>query len=357
MRATRWTGADVPRSGTAEGSGVGAGSQMNQDRTEIRARLRYLGAKDVAACLPGPSRQLELATMGLLALARDDAEMPPKTVLRLRTGCQLEAMPCWHKTAGLVGIKWVAESAMNQGRGLPAVHALLVLNAPDTGIPTWIMDASAITAVRTAAVTGAAVRALAPPTARRAAIIGAGVQGRSHLRMLGSLLPGITISAHDRDPERAEAFATWARGQQGIGSVQVRPTGREAVSDAEIVVTAAALGSMSQVMQPDWLPPECLVVALDDDTYVSATLAASAERFVVDDRPQFLAYRAHDSFKGYPDPAETLGEVIGRGSKGSPQARGRVLVTSIGVAVVDILFAEEVRKIAEGRGLGIELER
>ena len=330
---------------------------MNRDRTEISARLRYLGANDVTSCLPEPSRQLDLAATGLLALARDDAEMPAKTVLRPRMGFQLEAMPCWYKTADLVGIKWVAESASNQDRGLPAVHALLVLNDPETGIPTWIMDASPITAVRTAAVSGVAVRALAPPTARRAAIIGAGVQGRSHLRMLGSLISGIAISLYDRDPERAEAFASWARGQAGISSVRVSATAREVVSDADIVVTVATLGSVSQVMQPDWLPPECLVVALDDDTYVSATLARSAERFVVDDRPQFLAYRAHDSFKGYPDPAETLGEVICRGSKGSPQARGRVLVTSIGVAVVDILFAEEVRKIAEGRGLGIELER
>ena len=98
----------------------------------------------------------------------------------------------------------------NEARGLPAISALVVLSDPTTGQPVAILDGGAITAQRTAAVTGVAVRRFAPAVHGRAArvtLIGAGVQGRSHLPVLGAVLPGLELAIHDRHADRADALA------------------------------------------------------------------------------------------------------------------------------------------------------
>ena len=128
-----------------------------------------------------------------------------------------------------------------------------MLNDPQTGFPTAILDGGPITAARTAAVSGVAIRRFAPrrrSDALRAALIGAGVQGRSHLPVLGRVLPGVDArSLFDRHPERAEALAVEARRTAGIGIGRGRGrTPATAVAGADVVVTAASFGPVRQVM-------------------------------------------------------------------------------------------------------------
>ncbi len=83
----------------------------------------------------------------------------------------------------------------------------MILSDPATGVPRAILDGGPITAQRTAAVSGVAMLRFAPGRlgrAARAAIIGAGVQGHSHLEVLGHVLPGVELTVHDRHPDRAE---------------------------------------------------------------------------------------------------------------------------------------------------------
>ncbi len=118
------------------------------------------------------------------------------------------------------------------------------------------MDGGPITAVRTAAVSGAAIRHFAPAvTGRpiRAALIGAGVQGRSHLPVLGGVLPGVEVSLYDPSAERLESLAELGRETEGVGAVHIAASAREAIADADVVVTAAAFGPLRQVLTNDWL--------------------------------------------------------------------------------------------------------
>jgi ornithine cyclodeaminase/alanine dehydrogenase-like protein (mu-crystallin family) len=120
-----------------------------------------------------------------------------------------------------LGMKWVLGFPANNDRGLPAIHGLLLLNDPLTGVPTAILDAGPITAERTAAVSGVAVRAFAPPVSGRAtrvALIGAGVQGHSHVPVLGHVLPGLELAVFDRDPGRAASLADAARATEGVAA-------------------------------------------------------------------------------------------------------------------------------------------
>ncbi|MDO8483696.1 MAG: hypothetical protein Q7S35_01985 [Candidatus Limnocylindrales bacterium] len=326
--------------------------------------LRYFAAADVAGAMPDLDARLALAELTLTALVAD-AELPPKIAIHPRpAGSFVHAMPAHLRgpdpggREDLVGMKWVAGYATNNELGLPAINALVVINDPTTGLPMAILDGGPITAARTAAVSGVAIRRFAPlldDRRPRAALIGAGVQGRSHLPVLGRVLPGVELCLFDRRPERAEALAAEARNTDGVGSVTVVADGRSAVDGADVVVTAASFGPVRQVMTSDWLTPNALVVPVDYATYCAAEVARGAALFLVDQREQFLANRDAGLFEGYPEPSATIGEALLARTPRPPT--GRVVVTHLGVGLADLVFGDAIVRRAQALGLGIELPR
>jgi ornithine cyclodeaminase/alanine dehydrogenase-like protein (mu-crystallin family) len=211
--------------------------------------LRYLSSDDVIAAMPPLPERLRLAELTLRGLA-GAADLPPKIGVHPRAPTSFaHAMPAYlpgaaaDGSADRLGMKWVLGFPANRDRGLPAIHGLVLLNDPVTGVPRAILDAGPITAERTAAVSGVVIRAYGPSIggrAARVALIGAGVQGRSHVPVLGHLLPGLELRLFDRDATRAAELAAWARTMDGIGSVTLEPEARDAVADADVVVTAAS---------------------------------------------------------------------------------------------------------------------
>jgi ornithine cyclodeaminase/alanine dehydrogenase-like protein (mu-crystallin family) len=328
-----------------------------------RSTLRYLSASDVVAAMPPLPERLELAERTMTALVRD-AELPPKIAVHPRPdGSFVHAMPAHLRGTApdgaddLVGMKWVAGFGTNNALGIPAINAVVVLNDARTGQPAAVLDGGPITAERTAAVSGVAIRRFGPrdeARAPRAALIGAGVQGHSHLPVLGHVLPGVVLSLFDRHADRTEALAEAARATDGIGSATAVASARDAVEGADVVVTAASFGPVRQVMTPDWLTADALVVPVDYATYCSADVATGAALFLVDQREQFLANRDAGLFDGYPDPHATLGEAI---LDATPRPSGRVVVTHLGVGLADVVFGDAIVRRATASGLGVELAR
>jgi ornithine cyclodeaminase/alanine dehydrogenase len=302
--------------------------------------LRYLSAAELERCLPDIDARLNLAAQALRALARGTAEMPPKIGVHPRPGALLHAMPAWLRDGDLVGLKWIAAFPDNRSRGLPTINGLMVLNDPATGVPTWVMDAARITAVRTAAVSGVALRLLAPQAVQRVALIGAGgVQGHVHGEVVRAVMPG------------AEIITAATTGEA-----------RQVAARAQVVITMAPIGAANQVLTPDWLADGTLVVSIDFATYASAALARDVGTFVVDDRAQFLAYRDAGHFDGYPEPTATLGELLDAHAAGQPIPTGGshrlpALVNHLGVGLADVVFADAIRRRAEEMGAGQVLER
>jgi len=327
-----------------------------------RNGLRYLSAADVTAAMPALDERLRLAERTMVALVAD-AELPPKIGVHPRPeGSFGHAMPAHLRgpdPAGaddLVGMKWIAGFPENRSQGLPAIHGLVLLVDARTGVPAAVLDAGPITAERTAAVSGVAIARFAPRAdgrAVRAALIGAGVQGHSHLAVIGRTLPGADLTVFDRHPERAAALADAARATDGIGGATVAPTARDAVRDADVVVTAASFGPVRQVMTKAWLAPDALVVAVDYATYCAAEVAAGAALFLVDQREQFLANRDAGNFDGYPDPTATIGEAIVAGT--ARPTSGRVVVSHLGVGLADLVFGAAILDRAVELGLGTVL--
>jgi ornithine cyclodeaminase/alanine dehydrogenase-like protein (mu-crystallin family) len=120
-------------------------------------------------------------------------------------------------------------------------------------------------------------------------------------------------------------------------------------------VTAASFGPVRQMMTPDWLTADALIVPVDYATYCSAAVAAGAALFLVDHREQFLANRDAGLFDGYPDPQATLGEAILDRTQRPPS--GHVVVTHLGVGLADVVFGDAIVRRATAAGLGVELPR
>jgi ornithine cyclodeaminase/alanine dehydrogenase-like protein (mu-crystallin family) len=327
--------------------------------------LRWLSAADVEAAMPSIPDRLSLAERTLVALATPDgAELPPKLAIHPRPAASfVHAMPAIYRGTSLaddlVGMKWVAGFATNTAIGWPGISAIVVLNDPETGIPTAILDGGPITAQRTAAVSGVAIRRFGPSTegrTPRAAVIGAGVQGHSHLPVLGHVLPGASLHLFDRDRARAERLAAAARTTPGIGEVTVHEDARSAVEGADLVLTAASFGPAAerQSMTNAWLTEGATVVPIDYATYCAAEVARDASLFLVDHTEQYLANREAGNFDGYPEPRAMLGEAI---LAGMSRPAGRVVVTHLGVGLADVVFADAIVRNAAARGLGVELRR
>ena len=323
--------------------------------------LRYLSARNVIAAMPPIAERLRLAEQTMIALAvPGGADLPAKIGVHARSeGSFAHAMPAHLRAsaedADLLGIKWIAGFPRNRVSGLPTLHGVLLLNDARTGLPAAILDAGPITAQRTAAVSGVAIERFMPRLdgrTPRVAIIGAGVQARSHLEVLAHLLPGANVAIFDRHPDRAGHVAAQAAGVRA----SVAESARDAVNGADVVITAASFTTPDrrQVMTTEWLAPDALVIPVDYATYCSAQVARDAALFLVDETRQFMTNRDAGQFDGYPDPAASLGQAL---LDGTPRPEGIVVVTHLGVGLADVVFGDAILRRAAAQGEGTILER
>lgn len=174
------------------------------------------------------------------ALARFSAgtayQHPRVTVEPPDTDGMVLLMPAATDTT--LALKMLSMFPRSVSRGLPSVQGLIVLVDAVFGEPVAIIDGTAVTEIRTAAVTALATDWLAPENADTLTLIGAGAQARGHLVALARVRPWAGIRMHSRTAERAAALAEWA-GEQGI-AVEVVGSVAEAVRGASVICTVTS---------------------------------------------------------------------------------------------------------------------
>ena len=251
-------------------------------------------------------------------------------------------MPAYLAQEDVAALKWVAGYPGNKARGLPYITGLIVVNDAETGLPLAVMDGAEITAARTAAASGVCVTRWAPEGWREAAVLGCGEQGRFHARLLDGLNPGVRIRGYDPHPERIARLD---------GNVEAAEGPDAAVARAEVVVTAAPIvEDPDPPVRPEWLGERWLVLPIDFDALVRREVIEAADLFVVDDVEQFEYYRGLGHFRGWPEPAGSVGDWLGR--DGAPE---RVACVNLGIGALDAAFAKRVLDAARARGAGVEL--
>lgn len=293
----------------------------------------------------------------LAALARGEVHVPLRFVMRPGDEPSLLGLMPAHRAGGtpLYSLKTVAVFPDNPKRGLDAHQGTVTLFDGETGEVRVLMNASAITAIRTAAVSAVATRLLARKDARVLGILGAGVQARSHLEALPLVRNFDTVRIFSRTLDHAQALAA----QVGAEAVD---TAEEAVRDAEVVVTATS--SAEPVLAREWLKPGAHLNAIGGrppqmTELDTATIADSA--FYVDRRESAEAeagdYRAAvESGAIGPDHIRAeLGELVIGVKPGRSSEEEITVFRSLGLAVEDLAAAEYVARRARETGAGTEV--
>jgi thiomorpholine-carboxylate dehydrogenase len=242
-------------------------------------------------------------------------------------GGHFGAMPAAGESA--MGAKLVTFYPGNAAHGLPTHLAMILLFRPETGEPLAIMDGRLITEMRTSAVSAVATKALAAQNARILAILGSGVQARSHVEALRLVRDFEDIRTWSRTREHAERFA------DEVGAKVT--SAEEAVRGADVVVTATS--SMEPVLKGAWLKPGVHVNAVGWRGPKGRELDDEAMRnvVVVDSREAVLREAGDVLLSGAEIYAE-LGEVLAGAKPVSPEAT--TIFESVGIAVEDIVAAK-----------------
>jgi ornithine cyclodeaminase len=335
-------------------------------RAEVRrVKVLVLTHADVERLMPVPAC-IEVMAQALEALARGDVYQPLRMVIRPpKAPGVLGLMPAVLTESGkkpVYAVKVVSIFPDNPARGKDAHQGSVLLLDGQTGELKALMNASAITAIRTAAVSGLATRLLARTDAGDLAIVGAGVQARTHLLAMAAVRPLRRVRVVSRRLQSAQALAGEMAGRVGC-AIEAVATIAEAVRGADLVVTATnsaePLVALSMVASGAHLNlvGASLPHAREVDT---ATMAAAA--VFVDRRESTLAeagdYRlaAAEGAIGPEHIRAELGEVLAGQRPGRRSPEEITLFKSLGLAVEDLASAEYLYQRAEEMGVGTWVE-
>jgi len=317
-----------------------------------------LSEQDVRIVLP----MAELIPAMEAAVARfsgHEVVQPLRTVVEV--GLQkafVGVMPAFIGEPAALGTKVVTVFGSNTAVGLPSHLATIVLLDPMTGELLCVMDGRFITESRTAAVSAVSVKHLARSDASRLAIIGSGVQARSHLEAIGLVRTLQEVRVWSRSSHNRAAFAREMR-HRTTAPIKVAASARDAVDGADLVVLATA--SRDSVIESRWIAGGahvCAVGACRPDQRETDTALVTRARVFVDSRTGALAEAgdimlpiAEGAFSGERIAGE-LGEVVLGRIAGRTAPDEVTLFKSLGMAVEDVAAAHLAYVKAAERGLG-----
>jgi alanine dehydrogenase len=328
--------------------------------------FRLLTEADVKAVLTMDDL-IETMASALRRFSTGRVAQPVRTVIAIADDAFFGTMPALAHDPSALGAKLVTVFGGNAARGLPSHLASIVLLDPQTGALLALLDGRYITESRTAAVSALSSRLLARKTAASLAIIGSGVQARSHLEALSSVhrLRQVTVwspSKVHRDEFVAEAHATRSETAYTINAVD---HAGEAVVGADVIVLVTS--SPTPVIENGWVKPGAHVISVGacrpTQREMDPALVARAKLFV-DSRAAALVESGdvvmgvQEGHFGADHIVAELGELVQSTADATPYGRSDTDVTifkSLGLAVEDVTAADLAYRRAVERGIGTEL--
>ena len=290
--------------------------------------------------------------------ARDELTNPLRSLMSPPGGVAMGLMPAYSGgEAPVFALKEIVVAPANPGRGLDTHQGSVILHDGTTGQLLAVLNASPITEIRTAAVSAVATKLLARQGSRTVAVLGSGVQGRSHVDAMQTVLDDPIIRIWSRNPAHAEALALETHSLV-VHSVE------EALDGADIVCTATA--ARQPIVELGWLAPGTHINAAGAipngkaRELSSETVAAS--RFFVDRREStlneagdYLVAAAELGF-GPEHIVGELGELLNGTVAGRRSNDELTVFKSMGIAVEDLAAAQLCVTRARERGIGVEVE-
>lgn len=303
---------------------------------------------------------IELMANALAALARDEIFQPLRTIIRPPQARGLLGLMSAYRTGeqGAFGLKAITVFPENPAQGKDAHQGAVMLFSRETGELRALMNASEITAIRTAAVSAVATRLLAREDAGRLTIVGAGVQARTHLAALALVRTIKDARVVARNFEHAVKLVQEMQPKFPFTIEPVR-TNEEAVRGADLIVTATS--SLEPVIDKDWISAGAHINAIGthspNSREIDSSTMAAARIFV--DRRESALNESGDYLlaakEGVVTPESIIGEIgeLLTGSKSGRTSPGEItLFKSLGLAIEDVACADYLYKKANAENLG-----
>ena len=319
--------------------------------------LLVLAHDDVKQLLP-MEECIELMAEALADLARGESWQPLRFVVRPPEEQSLMGLMPAHRTTPepAYGLKTVCIFPGNPARGLDAHQGGVMLFDGETGELRALIDASAVTSIRTAAVSAVATRALARPDSKVLAILGSGVQARAHLEAMAKVLSFEQARVWSRTAEHAHALAAEA---EAPFPVEAAGSAEATVRDADVVVTVTS--AREPIVERGWLAPGTHVNAvgssiptareLDSATIAAAALFVDRRESTLNESGEYLRAVEEEGIGPNHIRAE-LGEVLVGSADGRRSNQELTVFVSLGLAVEDLAAAEYLYRRARSEGVG-----
>jgi len=322
--------------------------------------ILYLSEEDVQKCLTVKDT-VEAVEDGIRLLGQGKAVQPPKIYMELNkyssrySGFVKPMIAFVDEPMHVSATKNFTFFPANRGKGMPTVLATIILNEPETGVPLAIMGGTWITGARTAAATAIAAKYLAKQNSEVAAIFGAGLQGRTHLRALSEVVKLKSVKVADISEEYKTQFAEEMSAELGIDVIPV-DSNEQAVRGSDIVITVTT--GKDELVRKEWLEPGMFIAKVGSYQEIDFGVLEGVDKLVVD----WWEYVSHR----VPEIAETntrredvyaeLAEVVSGTKKGRESELEKILFISIGMGVEDVAVALRAYQRAKELGIGQTLE-
>jgi ornithine cyclodeaminase len=295
--------------------------------------LPFLDAETLTQAVPW--RAAMIALRDALGSGLDPSTAPARTALPTAGG-ELLLMPA--ASAGAVGVKLVGVSPGNDDLGLPRIQGLYVLFDALTLSPQLLIDGSALTTLRTPAVSALAIEHLATADSSHLVVFGSGPQAEAHVDAVRSIRPITTVTVLARNRERGQELVTRLR----AGGLDATTGSTDAVSRADVIVTATTSGTA--LFDGDLVSDHCCVVAVGshhpDARELDDRVFARASRVVVEDRATALR-EAGDIVLAAASGALAVDDLIALADLPSLTAtEGLTVFKSVGMGWEDLAVAE-----------------
>jgi len=288
---------------------------------------------------------------------KDQLSQPPSTPLFAdppNNTKLLLSMPCCIKSIGVAGIKWTNAYYQNQRSGTPPMWGgVIVLNDPETGIPYSIIEATAITHMRTAGGHAAvAAKYLAKKDSRMMAIIGCGAEARTGLLAFHRLFPLETAKIFDIEPEAMSVFQREISSQISVKIIPTK-TAEEAFEGADIIMLATSANR--PILMEQMVPIGCFVAGLRRFIDIDPVLSLKADKWVLGNRVADGNLNIPDIGLSYNYVYADMGEIITGAKPGRENYEERILYTHTGMGAHDVALSHIAYKKAREQRMGTEV--
>lgn len=326
--------------------------------------ITYLNGPDIDTLAMTPDEILNAVEAALLAQGRGETVIEPRVHLVPESSDKghFNVLRGYVKPLGVAGVKIVGDFVNNYKQGLPSEMALLNLFSPETGMPRALLDATAITDMRTGAMTALGAKYLARRSSKRLGHIGARGSSYWNVRLLDHLFDFDEIRVHSRRPESREPFGE--RLGRDLGKkVMVTDDWESCLKGADIQVEASRLPAPHPHFKTAWVPKGGFVVPYGTMSAVEFSLTDIMDKVVVDDWTQCQPGRPYGSLRRHVDEGKVteenlhaeLCQIVAGDRPGRETDDETILFWHRGLSLSDIALGQAMVDKAARLGIGTSL--